>query len=173
MTMSYNRYVINHIPNLLTISRIVGSLLLIPLEPLTSEFFVVYIYCGLSDVLDGFIARKAHVTSELGSKLDSVSDLMFYVIMMLELMPILKTRFPTFIWIFIYSILGIRIAMYVYFGMINKKIMSNHTILNKVTGFLVFLTPFMLLTDYIVIYAIFTCTVALIAALYEIKVSFK
>ncbi|MDO4940918.1 MAG: CDP-alcohol phosphatidyltransferase family protein [Erysipelotrichaceae bacterium] len=163
---------IKHIPNLITISRIIGSLLLIPLDPLTSEFFIVYIYCGLSDVVDGFIARKAHVTSELGSKLDSVSDLMFYVIMMLELMPILKIRFPRFIWVYIYALLGLRIAMYVYYGMTKKKIMSNHTILNKISGFLVFLTPFMMLTDYLNIFAIITCTVALIAALYEINISF-
>lgn len=170
--MSYNGCVINHIPNLITISRIVGSLLLIPLKPLTSEFFVVYIYCGLSDVLDGFIARKAHVTSDLGSKLDSVSDLMFYVIMMLVIMPLLKVKLTIYNWIYIYSLLGIRIAMYVYFGMLKKKMMSNHTVFNKITGFLVFITPFMLLTDYLNIFATFTCTVALVAALYEIKISF-
>lgn len=157
-----------HLANIITISRIAGSLLLIPLEPLTKEFFIVYIYCGVSDVLDGFIARKTNSTSEIGSKLDSISDLMFYVIMMLEIMPILLVVLPKFVWIYIYSLLGIRLAMYVFFAAYKKKIMSNHTILNKMTGLFVFLTPFVSLTDYLVPYSIFVCTLALVAAIYEI-----
>ncbi|MBQ5555857.1 MAG: CDP-alcohol phosphatidyltransferase family protein, partial [Erysipelotrichaceae bacterium] len=47
-----------NLANIITFTRILGTLCLIFLTPLTLPFFVVYIWCGLSDVLDGFVARK-------------------------------------------------------------------------------------------------------------------
>ncbi|RGC49932.1 CDP-alcohol phosphatidyltransferase family protein [Enterococcus gallinarum] len=60
---------INYLPNLLSIARIaLAGLLLINQQPL---FSVCYLICGLTDVLDGFIARNYRLQTTLGSKLDS------------------------------------------------------------------------------------------------------
>ena len=49
-----------------------------------------YIYCGISDILDGFIARKTKNESEIGAKLDSVSDIIFVVVAMIKILPFLN-----------------------------------------------------------------------------------
>lgn len=66
---------INYLPNLLSIARIaLAGLLLINQQPL---FSVCYLICGLTDVLDGFIARNYRLQTTLGSKLDSLGDFVF------------------------------------------------------------------------------------------------
>ena len=75
------------IPNMLSILRMLGTLALVFVQPVTLPFFVIYTLCGVSDVLDGWIARATDSTSELGSRLDSAADLMFYVVMMLRILP--------------------------------------------------------------------------------------
>lgn len=68
--------IIKNIPNMLTASRIVSCIL-------GALFFVtgnipvsvgLYLYGAVSDAFDGFLARKLNATTELGKKLDPVSD---------------------------------------------------------------------------------------------------
>ena len=68
--------IIKNIPNMLTVSRIVSCIL-------GALFFVtgnipvsvgLYLYGAVSDAFDGFLARKLNATTELGKKLDPVSD---------------------------------------------------------------------------------------------------
>lgn len=63
------------IANYISISRILLVLALIFIEPLSTTFYIIYFISGISDILDGFIARKYNVTSTLGEKLDSIADL--------------------------------------------------------------------------------------------------
>ena len=51
-------------------------MLLIP-ESFSIYFNITYIYCGISDMLDGFIARKSKSESEIGDRLDSTADVLF------------------------------------------------------------------------------------------------
>lgn len=68
------------IPNLLTLSRLIAApcfiipAALIGSVPLIVLFTVVF---SLTDALDGFIARKYHLTSELGRDLDAICDKVF------------------------------------------------------------------------------------------------
>ena len=41
------------IPNMLSILRMLGTLALVFVQPVTLPFFVIYTLCGVSDVLDG------------------------------------------------------------------------------------------------------------------------
>ena len=135
---------------------------------LSQKFFIVYIISGVTDVLDGWVARTTHTVSKLGSKLDSVSDLFFYTVMMHKIMPYLKRYLPKYIWAGIYITLIIRIALYVCYGFIKKKFMSNHTLLNKLTGLMLFVLPFIVPTKYFVAYSHVVCAVAFLAAIYEV-----
>ena len=71
---------IKHVPNALSISRIFLALGLMPLAWLSEQriylilFTIVYFTIGLTDFLDGYIARKFKVETLLGSKLDAVGD---------------------------------------------------------------------------------------------------
>ena len=70
---------LNNIPNILTISR----LLCCPLW-LLLFYFDLYIFClilifysGITDFLDGFLARKYNATSIIGKALDPIADKIF------------------------------------------------------------------------------------------------
>ena len=65
------------LPNYITALRMVGSVCLIFIRPLSPLFFGVYTLAGITDALDGYIARKTHTASAFGAKLDSAADLLF------------------------------------------------------------------------------------------------
>ena len=59
--------------NLITGSRIAAALLLLFATPLTGAFYALYLWCGVSDMVDGTIARRTHSESRLGERLDSAA----------------------------------------------------------------------------------------------------
>ena len=69
-----------HIANIFTCFRIFGSILLLFFPAYSVGFYITYILCGFSDMIDGTIARKTNSTSKFGSQLDSVTDLIFVVV---------------------------------------------------------------------------------------------
>ena len=87
---SRDERMLKSIPNWLSLSRIFLSLALLFLEPLSLSFYAMYIACGLSDMLDGFIARKTGTTSTLGAKIDSLADLVMAGVLLVILLPILN-----------------------------------------------------------------------------------
>ena len=159
-----------NIANYVTSIRIFGAVALFFVEPLSVWFFAVFGICGLSDAVDGFIARTLKVTSTFGSKLDSVADLCFYSAMMINLFYKISEKLLFFLWIYLFIILIIRVAIYLISAIRFSKFSSLHTILNKTTGVGLFLLPFLLLTNKIVfnIYAAILCTIAIVAALQEL-----
>ena len=86
-----------HIANIITGSRIVLSLPLL-LIPLTSAWFcVIYLLCGLSDMIDGTVARRTNSESEFGARLDTVSDFVFMSVALIKFVPHL--HIPVWLWI--------------------------------------------------------------------------
>ncbi len=67
-----------NIPNLLSLSRIGLSFGMFFVAQKPIILFWVIVACGITDVLDGFIARRMHCESDLGARLDSLGDLMFF-----------------------------------------------------------------------------------------------
>ena len=59
--------------NAITLLRISGTAVLLFLRPFSPAFFVVYTLTGVTDVLDGFVARKTGTASDFGAKLDSAA----------------------------------------------------------------------------------------------------
>jgi CDP-diacylglycerol---glycerol-3-phosphate 3-phosphatidyltransferase len=72
-----------HIPNLITSVRLFSALALLFLTLFTSKaslyFLPLFIAAGVSDMLDGYIARRFNCCTEFGAHLDSISDLSLYV----------------------------------------------------------------------------------------------
>lgn len=63
--------------NGITVVRMICAGVIFMVSPLSMAFWSAYIGGGLSDVLDGLVARKFQLQSDLGAKLDSIADLMF------------------------------------------------------------------------------------------------
>lgn len=156
-----------NIANIITVTRILGTFVMMFTNVLSVPFYIAYIYSGLSDVADGYLARKLHIVSNIGRKLDSISDLFFYTTMMIKIWPYLVEYLPTYIWVMIWVTLAIRIILYLYIGIRDKALLSNHTILNKTTGILLFALPFFIKQRIFVIYSTIVVSVAFVAALYE------
>ena len=133
-----------YIPNILTALRMLGAVLLLLTKPLTLPFYLLHIFCGLTDALDGAFARALHASSRLGAQLDSIADLMFYGVMMGKLMPILLERMPSSLWWIVGAAVFIRLCAYGVAAATQHRFSALHTILNKLTGLLVFLIPGML-----------------------------
>ena len=64
---------ISCIPNFITVLRIIGTFALLFLSPAELSFLIIYLVCGLTDILDGWLARKLKVTSVMGSRLDTAA----------------------------------------------------------------------------------------------------
>lgn len=151
-------------------ARINLSLMLISLVPQSREFLFIYTICGFTDVIDGFVARKLNIVSRFGSILDSLSDLIFYGITIVLFWIPLHEAVPIYIWIGIWLIIGFRLFLYFYVGFHSKEFLSNHTYLNKITGFLVFLLPYALYYGFVKILSIVILIVAACAVMYEFKI---
>ena len=159
--------------NIITSLRIVATAIMIFMPTLSRRFFIAYTFAGVTDVLDGFVARKTGTTSKFGSKLDSLADLFFYVSMMVKILPYLIASLPAYIMLMLYSIVSIRLVMYAVVGISSGRLISNHTILNKATGLLVFCLPFVIKTPIFKAYSFIACAVAFVAALYEMVMMYK
>ena len=155
-----------HIANIITGSRIVLSLPLLFI-PLTSAwFYALYLLCGLSDMIDGTVARKTKCASEFGARLDTVSDFVFMVVALIRFVPHLNI--PTWLWTWIGIIAMMKLGNVALGFVRTKKFISPHTILNKVTGLLLFLLP-MTINFVDITYTLpIVCTVATIAAIHEV-----
>lgn len=159
--------------NIITSLRIVATAIMIFMPTLSRKFFIAYTFAGVTDVLDGFVARKTGTVSTFGSKLDSIADLFFYVSMMIKILPYLIAYLPSYIMLMLYTIVSIRVVMYVLVGISRGKLISNHTIMNKITGLMVFFLPFVIRTPIFKAYSLVACIVAFVAAIYEVVMMYK
>lgn len=151
-----------------TITRIAGTVIMAFTEPLSAVFYVFYSVCGISDVLDGTIARATGTASRFGAKLDSVADLLFYSVMLFKILPILWETFPVTIWYVVGLVLLVRLLAYLTAAVKYKCFASMHTWLNKLTGLVLFLVPYVLLTKMAVGYCVMVSCVALLASAEEL-----
>jgi len=127
------------IANYISVSRIFLSIILILLQPLSMIFCVIYAICGLSDILDGYIARKTNTTSKLGEKLDSIGDLIMIFVLMFILLPLINLTVQIIVWIVI--IIIIRVVSIIVVFVKYKTFGILHTYGNKITGLMLFMFP--------------------------------
>lgn len=159
-----------NIPNIITITRIAGALSLLAVRPLSPVFFIIYTISGVSDILDGYIARKTHSESELGSKLDSIADIVFYTVMTVKLFPELYAKLPVGIWYTVIIYLILKIISYTVAALKFRVFSSLHTILNKAATLMVFFVPYLLGNSILVPYCTVICTAGIASCTEEIVI---
>ena len=126
------------LPNVISVLRIAGSISLLFCDVKGWPFWSLYVLCGLSDILDGWLARRLHAESKTGAILDSVADIVFVACCAIRLFPVLEIPVWLCIWAGIIAIIKIvnQISALVVF----KRFCFPHTLSNKLTGLLLFLT---------------------------------
>ena len=153
------------IPDLLSMSRIVLCLPLLMVDAMTLPFWVLYLIAGLTDILDGFLARRWGVESKFGARLDSLADFVFVLVVGYKLFPWLKL--PATLWIMIGLIALVKVVNAVSSYVVKHRIEYLHTKANKLTGFLLFVGMMAIGQSYFVPVAWAIACIALFAAIQE------
>ena len=154
-----------YIANTITSCRILGSVLLLFFSAFSVEFYIIYIICGFSDMIDGTIARKTNSNNEFGAKIDSVADIMFLTVSLIKILPMINI--PQWLWIWGVVITIIKISNIIWGYVSKKQFISMHTIMNKITGFLLFLLPLTLHFIELKYSFVVLCSIATFSAIQE------
>ena len=81
------------LPNVISVLRVAGSIGLLFCDVAGWMFWALYALCGISDMVDGWLARRLHAESNTGAILDSVSDILFVACCAIRLsQPLLPCR---------------------------------------------------------------------------------
>lgn len=151
--------------NIITSIRILCSIALLFCPTLSPAFYVIYLAAGFTDMIDGTVARKTNTVSELGSKLDTIADFIFFVVCLIKLIPIMNI--PVWIYFWIAIIAFIKAINVVSGYVLQKKLVAVHTVMNKVSGALLFILPLTFAILDLKYSAIVVCVVATFAAVQE------
>ena len=116
-------------------------------------------------MIDGTIAKKTNSASEFGAKLDTVADLVFVAVSLIKLLPII--HIPGWLWIWGSAIAIIKIGNIIWGYVSKKQFIALHTIMNKITGFLLFLLPLTLSLVELKFSSLVVCSIATFAAIQE------
>ena len=123
-----------YIPNILTASRIVFTPLVIYLG-LSNQYIpliIVAIIIAFTDFLDGFLARRWQVVSELGARLDVIGDKMLAI----GLLIILILKNPAFFYVLILECVISVLNLYYYF----RKGIAASLLVGKFKTWIIFIT---------------------------------
>ena len=151
--------------NTITFFRIAAGMVLLFCPVFSPGFYALYIAAGLSDMLDGFVARKTDTVSRLGARLDTAADFVLVVVCLVKLLPVL--RIPAWLYIWIGIIALIKAVNIVSGFAVKKSFAAVHSVMNKATGALLFLLPLTIPAVPLEYSAIVACAAATLAAVQE------
>ena len=154
-----------HIPNILSASRIALCLPLLLVDAMTLPFWVLYLIAGLTDILDGFLARRWGVEGKFGARLDSLADFVFVLAVGYKLFPWLKL--PVALWMMIGLIALVKASNAFSVYLVKQRIEFLHTKANKLTGLLLFIGLMAIGQSYFIPVAWGVACIALFAAIQE------
>lgn len=127
------------IANIITGCRIICSIFLLFCPVFSLAFYITYLLCGFSDMIDGTVARKTNSNSSFGAKLDTAADFVFMFVVLYKLLPLIQIRGWLWVWIIAIAVIKLNNILW---GLLRRKTcISVHSLLNKITGFALFLLP--------------------------------
>ena len=151
--------------NIITCIRIICSIVLLFCPVFSPVFYILYSAAGITDMIDGTVARKTNTVSKFGERLDSAADMIFVLVCFIRLIPVLDIPLWLYIWLAV--IVLIRIVNIISSFVIQKRFIILHTTTNKLTGALLFILPFTLQIVDLSYSAAIACCFATFAAVQE------
>ena len=125
------------LPNIISAVRIAGSLGLLLCDVTGVVFWIIYGLCGISDIADGWLARKLRCVTKKGALLDSLADICFVACLCPLLLPILEL--PQWLWLWAGVIVAIKVMNQLLALVMYGRCCFPHTLANKWAGFLLFI----------------------------------
>lgn len=150
---------------IITSIRILCSIALLFFPVFSPSFYTLYIVAGVSDMIDGTVARKTGSASEFGSKLDTVADCILVAVCLIKLIPVLDIPSWLYIWVIIIALIKVFNIIYGYVK--HKELVAAHTVMNKITGVLLFILPLTVPIINLKYTGVFVSAVATFAAIRE------
>ena len=151
------------LPNIITLLRIAGSFGLLLCDVTGVAFWLIYGLCGISDIADGWLARKLKCATKTGALMDSLADICFVACCAWKLLPILEL--PQWLWLWAGVIVAIKIVNQLSALVMSGRCRFPHTTANKWAGFLLFIA--VPITSCTVIPIVIAASVATFAAIHE------
>ena len=124
------------LPNIITLLRIAGSFSLLLCDVTGVAIWIIYALCGISDIADGWLARKLKCATKTGALLDSVADICFVACCAWKLLLVLDL--PQWLWLWAGVIVAIKVVNQISALVMYRRCCFPHTTANKITGFLLF-----------------------------------
>lgn len=153
--------------NAVTATRMIAAFLLFLIDPSDPVFWLLYAWCGASDMIDGQIARRLEEESLFGARLDSVSDFTFAVACCCSILP--NCSLQAWLVALITLIASSKILLYVFLLGKGSNAARMHSMGNKAAGFTVFVTlPALYLTKMSLV-ALPACIVSAISIFQEAR----
>ena len=103
------------------------------------QFYLFYLLGGFTDMMDGWAARKLNLKSAFGAKLDTIADHVFFIAVLIKILP--ARTLPPWMWVWIVIIAFMKLTNLASSLVLFRRIVSVHSVMNKVTGFFLFLLP--------------------------------
>ena len=151
--------------NIITGFRVLISIALLFCPVFSLEFYILYLIAGVSDMIDGTIARRTNTVSEFGARFDTAADFVFVVVCLIKFLPVISI--PAWLYVWIVLIALIKIINIISGYVVQKKLVAVHSVMNKMTGVLLFILPLTFPIVPLKYLAIPVCAVATIAAVQE------
>ena len=165
MVLLKDFFMIKNVANIFTTLRIFSSVLLLLFSAFSVAFYITYLFCGFSDMIDGPIARKTNNVSEFGAHFDTIADFVFLLVCSIKILPSMHISVWLWVWIVLIALIKMRNIALVF--IYKKKLLSIHSVLNKTTGFALFLFPLALSFAEVKYSIIVVCSIATMAAIQE------
>ena len=156
-----------NLANIITGMRIPCSLWMLAYPAFSAPFYLLYLICGVTDMIDGTIARKTNSSSAFGATLDSVADIIFTVAAFAKILPAISPPGWLMIWILIIGVT--KVTTFVFVILHSRNTSSCHYPLNKLTGFLLFLMPLSVSLIAPCISSALICSIASLSAIQELR----
>lgn len=125
--------------NIITCIRILCSIALLFPPVFSPVFYILYTVAGISDMIDGTVARKTNTVSEFGAKLDTAADFVMVAVCLIKLIPVIHV--PVWLTVWIIVIAAIKAINLISGYVMLREFVALHTVMNKVTGLLLFILP--------------------------------
>ena len=87
--MEYGLKMKKQAANFITICRIFGSILMLFFPVFSSGFYILYLFCGFTDMVDGTVARKTNAESIFGARLDTIADFTFVIVSLMKFLLVM------------------------------------------------------------------------------------
>ncbi|MEA4934497.1 MAG: CDP-alcohol phosphatidyltransferase family protein [Lawsonibacter sp.] len=163
--------VIKNLPNFITSLRIPLAVIMVLSEPFSAFFWSCYCLGGISDLLDGFAARKLNLHSDAGARMDSIADAVFAAA--IAVVAIRSIPLPGWLWLCVCGIAFLRIVGYIIGFCKYRTFSSLHTYANKATGVLIFAFPVLFAALGLTATGVLLCAAAFISSLEELVITAK